>query len=97
MKQSNGKKRQQYPPPIHDERYQVRNEEVERALRTIATLIDEEIPEGWGWGLFLVPFGEHKASPQGQGAVFWISNSEREGMMDSVQGWIDDNKRRRKS
>ena len=26
------------------ERYQVRNEEIERALRTIATLIDEEVP-----------------------------------------------------
>jgi len=59
-------------------------------------LIDEEVPEGWGWGLFLVPFGEHEAAPKGEGAVFWISNSERDGMMDSVQGWIDDNKRRRK-
>jgi hypothetical protein len=93
MKQSHKGKR--YPPPT-DERYQVRNEEIERALRTLATLIDEEVPEGWGWGLFLVPFGVHEAAPKGEGAVFWISNSERDGMMDSVQGWIDDNKRRRK-
>lgn len=94
MKQTHKGKR--YPPSTHDERYQVRNEYIERALRTLATLIDEEVPEGWGWGLFLVPFGEHEAAPKGEGAVFWISNSERDGMMDSVQGWIDDNKRRRK-
>lgn len=79
----------------HDERYQVRNETIERALRTLATLIDEEIPEDWGWGLFLVPFGKNEAAPKGKGAVFWISNSEREGMMNAVQGWIDDNKRRK--
>lgn len=81
---------------IPDERYQVRNPEIERALRTIAALIDEEVPEDWGWGLFLVPFGENKAVPMGKGSVFWISNSEREGMIDAVKGWIEDNEKRKK-
>jgi hypothetical protein len=80
-----------------DERYQVRNQDIERALRTLAALIDGEVPADWGWGLFLVPFGKNEAAPKGAGAVFWISNSERAGMMDAVQGWIDDNKRRAKS
>lgn len=80
----------------HDERYQVRNPDVERALRTLATLIDEETPDGWGWGLFLVPFGEHEAAPKGLGSVFWISNSDRAGMIDAVKGWIEDNERRKK-
>jgi hypothetical protein len=80
----------------HDERYQVRNENIERALRTLATLIDEETPEGWGWGLFLVPFGDNEAAPKGAGAVFWISNSERAGMIDAVKGWIADQERRKK-
>jgi len=79
-----------------DERYQVRNAEIERALRTIAVRIEEDVPEGWGWGLFLVPFGEHAAAPVGQGAVFWISNSERAGMLDAIKGWIADNERRRR-
>lgn len=78
----------------HDERYEVRNPEIERALRTLGTLIDEETPEGWGWGLFLVPFGEHEPAPKGEGAVFWISNSDRAGMIDVVKGWIADNERR---
>lgn len=72
-----------------DERYEVRNPEIERALRTLATLIDERMPEGWGWGLFLVPFGEHAPAPEGAGAVFWISNSERAGMVDAVKGWVE--------
>jgi hypothetical protein len=81
----------------HDERYQVRNADVERALRTMGTLLDEEVPEGWAWGLFLVPFGNNEAAPKGIGSVFWISNGDRQGMLDAVQGWIDDNKRRQKA
>ena len=81
----------------HDERYQVRNAEIERALRTIATLIDEQVPEGWGWGLFLVPFGDNLPEPIGRGSVFWISNSDRAGMVDAIKGWIEINERRRKA
>lgn len=71
-----------------DERFEVPRPDIERALRTMATLIDEEAPEGWGWGLFLVPFGANEAAPKGDGAVFWISNSERSGMVNVVKGWI---------
>ena len=78
-----------------DERFQVRNPDIERYLRTLATVIDAEAPDGWGWGLFLVPFGEHEAAPRGNGAVFWISNSERAGMIDAVKGWIADNEKRK--
>ena len=80
----------------HDERYQVRNADIERALRTLGTLIDEHAPEGWAWGLFLVPFGNNEAAPKGIGSVFWISNGERAGMLDAVKGWIEDNERRQR-
>jgi hypothetical protein len=76
-----------------DERFQVRNEDVERKLRTIGTIVDGEVPDGWGWALFMVPFGAHEAAPKGLGAVFWISNSERPGMLDAIQGWIDEHKK----
>jgi hypothetical protein len=78
----------------HDERFEVRNADIERALKTLAVLIDTEVPDGWGWGLFLVQFGE-RTKEQG-GAVFWISNSERQGMIDAVKGWIEDNEKRKK-
>lgn len=80
---------------MSDERYEVKNPEIERALRTLAILIDEEVPEGWGWGLFLVKFGDNPIDKGG--AVFWISNSERKGMIDVVQGWIDDTKKKLRS
>lgn len=79
-----------------DERFEVRNPDMERYLRTLATLIDAEAPDGWGWGLFMVPFGANEAAPKGNGAVFWISNSEREGMVDAVKGWIDSQAKRKK-
>lgn len=79
---------------IHDERYQVRNEDVERRLRTMASLIEDDLPDGWAFGLFLVPFGANEAAPKGKGSVFWISNAERAGMIDAVKGWIEDNARR---
>jgi len=82
--------------PTPDERYEVRNEEIERQLRTLGTLIDEEVPEGWGWGLFLVPFGDNEPEPKGKGAVFWISNSERQGMIDAIKGWIEFRDKRKK-
>lgn len=81
---------------IYDERFRVRNEAIERALRELAVVIDEHAPEGWGWGLFLAPFGAHAPAPHGQGAVFWISNSERDGMVDVVKGWVEDHERRRR-
>jgi len=80
--------------PIHDERYEVRNPDVERALRTLASLIEPELPDGMAFGLFLCYMGEHEPAPKGKGAVFWISNAERAGMIDILKGWIDDNARR---
>jgi hypothetical protein len=79
------------PLPL-DERYQVRNEDVERALRTLATQIDGEVPDGFGWALIIAPFGEHEAAPKGQGAVFYISSAARAGMLDNIQAWIDLNR-----
>jgi len=79
---------------IPDDRYEVRNEKIERALRTLAALINDEVPEKWGWGLIMVPFGVHKAAPKGKGAVFWISNARREDMVEIVQSWVDDAKER---
>ena len=78
----------------HDERYQVRNPEIERALRTLAAIVDGEVPSGWAWGLFIAPFGVNEPAPDGIGAVFWISNADRAGMIDAVKGWIEDQERR---
>lgn len=79
---------------IYDERFHVRNDEVVRALRAMAQKLEEDLPDGWAFGLFLAPMGEHEAAPKGHGSVFWISNADRAGMIDCVKGWIADNERR---
>ncbi len=75
-----------------DERFEIRNADVERTLRSLAALLDEQLPEGFAFGLFLVPFGEHaKAAPgwgDGKGGYFWISSAERAGMVDIVEHWV---------
>ena len=70
----------------HDERYEVRNADAERALRTLATMIDEQIPDGMGFGLFLYDFGAG-------GAMFWISNGQRADMINALKEWIAKNEK----
>lgn len=48
----------------YDERYEVQSEEKQRALRTIATLVDEETPEGMGFAVFLLA---HEEAQGGKG------------------------------
>jgi len=72
---------------IPDERYAVRDETVERALRTLAAQLEDNIPEGMAFALFLVHFGEHEAFPVGKGAVFYISSAERVGILDVLEAW----------
>ena len=80
-------------PREYDERYQVRDEEAEHNLRKIGQLVSEVTPEGWGFGLFLIKFGNRPLKEGG--AVFWISNSEREGMIEAIKGFIEDSEKRK--
>jgi hypothetical protein len=99
---------------VNDERYKIRNTEIEKALRSLAVLIEEATPPGWGFGLFLVPFGDNEAAIEvgpvtagtgkaklalhaPKGAVFWISNTDRPGMIHAIKGWIDEQDRRDKT
>lgn len=64
-----------------DERYEVVDEEKQRALRTIAALVDGETPDGMGFAVFLFDFGEG-------GAMFYMSNAQREDIVSSMKEWI---------
>jgi len=45
-------------------------------------LLDEQLPDGFAWGLFLL-------TRMGEGeATFWVSNAAREGMLEVVRGWL---------
>lgn len=62
--------------------YEVQNEEIKQKLKEKAKMIAEGLPEGWGFMLFIIEFGEG-------GANFYISNAQREDMIEAMQEWID--------
>lgn len=67
--------------PLGDERYEVKDEAKQRALRTLATLVDEEVPDGMGFAVFLFDFGSN-------GALFYMSSAERRDVVSLLKEWI---------
>jgi hypothetical protein len=61
--------------------FAVRNAEIEPLLRELGDRIGGRLPEGWGFALFLVSYGE-------EGELFYISSAEREGMATAIRGWL---------
>jgi hypothetical protein len=69
-----------------DERFEIQDEDAARRLRTLAGMIEDELPDGWGFGLMLFTFGEG-------GVMFWISNAQRADMVKTMKEWIAKNER----
>ena len=63
-----------------DERYQFKDDDAQRALKTIAVQIEEQIPDGMGFTLFLFHWRD--------GGLFYISNAERADMIVAVRAWL---------
>lgn len=59
----------------------MKDEAKQRALRTLATLIDDEVPEGMGFAVFLFDFGP-------KGALFYLSSAERRDVVSVLKEWI---------
>lgn len=67
----------------YDERYQVRNAEIEQKLRGIAGVIAETLPEGWGFTLLIHDFNK------ADGSLFYMSNGQRGDVIKTMQEFID--------
>jgi hypothetical protein len=65
--------------------YEIKNDAIESTLRKLATGLATDIPDGWGFTLFIVEFGE-------KGSTFYISNTNRQDMIKAMQEFIDKNK-----
>lgn len=65
----------------HDERYEVKDDTKQRALRTVATLVDEHVPDGMGFAVFMFDFGP-------DGAMFYMSSAERADVVLALKEWI---------
>lgn len=66
--------------------YEVRDPELESALRDLAKYIDGKLPPGFGFCLLLFTFEP--------GATFYISNAERKTMLKALQEFVRSNKER---
>lgn len=62
--------------------FEVHNEQLETHLRDIGHSIQEKLPKGWGFSLFLFSFGEG-------GATFYISDGVREDVLKAMKEFIE--------
>jgi hypothetical protein len=68
-------------PGRYDERYDVRQEDVERKLYSIGRMIGEDMPEGWGFLLMIASYGEG-------GMTFYLSSMERAGAIKMLEEFL---------
>lgn len=61
--------------------HNIRNPEIEGLLRDFGLMIREVLPDGWGFNLLLFEFGE-------RGALFYISDAQREDILRVMKEWI---------
>lgn len=52
-------------------------------LQKIAHLVDEELPDGWGFVLFAFPFGEN------EGRLNYVAKAPREDAVKLIKEWLD--------
>jgi hypothetical protein len=69
----NEKRDEDYRVPIDPEMKQLMNE--------IAHIIGGQLPDGWGFALFLMQYGP-------DGTMTYISSAERQDIVDAMREWI---------
>lgn len=63
-----------------DPRFEIKNDEITEILRRVGTSVNKEMPDGWGFGLFIFQF-------RGEG-FFWISDANRADMIKALREFI---------
>lgn len=68
-------------PPQSCMSYEIRNPQIEAMMREVAKTISAQLPEGWGFSLFLFKFFAEDS--------FYISSGDREGVVHSIRQWLE--------
>jgi hypothetical protein len=63
----------------HD--YEVNNPEIKNTLQKMGGVIGGELPDGWGFALFLFSYGEN-------GSMFYISSAQREDVQSALAEFL---------
>ena len=66
---------------MKDDRYEIDDPGKERELRTLATLVDAQLPEGRAFAIFLFDFGVGQS-------IFYISNADRQDVQRTLRDWL---------
>jgi hypothetical protein len=63
------------------DKFEVRNEAVEKMLKEVGEILSEVCPKGYGFSLMIFKFGDG-------GNMFYTSNARREDMVLALQEFI---------
>lgn len=65
--------------------FNVRNQQIEEHMRTVARQIKSEMPDGWGFTVLMFNYGENKEQTDG---LFYISSADRDDMIRAMKEFI---------
>jgi hypothetical protein len=69
-----------------DNNFEVKDEEIEKKLRFIGSIIKKQLPKELGFTLMLFDYGE-------KGNMFYISSAQREDMIKAMKEFIAKNEK----
>lgn len=70
-----------------EEKYEVKNEDIEKRLKEMGKLLSAGLPEGWGFMLMIFDFDSAKI-PDSQRAMFYLSNAQRLDMIKAIEEFL---------
>jgi hypothetical protein len=80
---------QPLPKAVEVGSYNVRNPDVEAALRELAQDIKARVPDGFGFTLMIFSYGQTGLAKEGPaGSMFYISSAERQDMVQAMKEFI---------
>jgi hypothetical protein len=80
------------PDPPDQSSYNVRSDEVERALRELAQEIKPKVPAGFGFTLLIYSYNKTGLAKEGPaGSMFYISSARRQDMVQAMREFITRN------
>jgi hypothetical protein len=62
--------------------FEVRNEEIEQQLKAVGRAVKDNMPDGWGFTLFMFSYGA-------DGSMFYLSSANREDMVKAMKEFIE--------
>ncbi len=66
---------------MNEDDYEVKNEVIQAMIKKMSEYINSKIPKGWGFCLLVFDYKDN-------GSMFYMSNAERESMIEGMEEFI---------